>query len=438
MVLMAGLLAGCGIRRKKYENPITTNSQQPDKVLFDRAIGDIEHSRFEVARLTLQTLINTYPDSEYIAKAKLALADSWFRQGGTSGLAQAEAEYKDFITFFPTMEEAAESQKKVCQIHYQQMEKPDRDPIHALKAEAECRQFLVQFPNSKFVPSVEQMLREVQEVRAEAEYRVGAQYSRKGSYRAAATRLSGLSDQYPLYSKADDALWLLGDAYSKMGKNFEEKSARAYSRLVKEYPLSAHFNDARDKLSDMNRPIPDPDQTALVRMQYEVDNREKPGMVSRTMGIFSRKPDVSPAAKSGKPTMVVAAPTIPEGVPVPAATGTAVSADVGAQTITGPSALDTQPDARRGLVPSGSSSSAAPAAGAAPAGTAADPASSTSPSGNSPAAPASGSAAPAGASNEVTASAATSSGQAANGASPAAGSQAATKKKKKGRFLKIL
>jgi len=76
LILVAAVAGGCA-RRKKYENPIQTNSQQPDKILFDRAIGDVERSRFEVARLTLQTLINTYPDSEYIAKAKLAIADSW-------------------------------------------------------------------------------------------------------------------------------------------------------------------------------------------------------------------------------------------------------------------------------------------------------------------------------------------------------------------------
>src|SRR6201993_5026665 len=116
LAALAGLLSSCGIRRKKYENPISKDTQQPDKVLFDKAINDIEHSRYEIARLTLNTLINTYDQSEYLAKAKLALADSWYREGGTSGLAQAEAEYKDFITFFPTMEEAAESQKKVCQI----------------------------------------------------------------------------------------------------------------------------------------------------------------------------------------------------------------------------------------------------------------------------------------------------------------------------------
>src|ERR1019366_3804115 len=146
VLAVAVLLGGCGIRRKKYTNPITKDTQQPDKVLFDKAINDIEHSRFEIARLLLQNLINTYDTSEYLAKAKLAIADAWFREGGSHGLAQAEAEYKDFILFYPAMEEAAEAQEKVCDIHYKQMEKADRDPMHALRAEDECRQLLVQFP----------------------------------------------------------------------------------------------------------------------------------------------------------------------------------------------------------------------------------------------------------------------------------------------------
>ena len=124
---LAVVLTSCGFRRKKYENPITKDTQQPDKVLFDKAIKDIEKGRYEVARLTLNTLINTYDTSEFLAKAKLAIADSWFREGGSHGLAQAEAEYKDFILFYPTLEEAAEAQEKVCMIHFKQMEKADRD-----------------------------------------------------------------------------------------------------------------------------------------------------------------------------------------------------------------------------------------------------------------------------------------------------------------------
>src|SRR5215813_2415372 len=167
VVSTAFLTVSCG-HHKKYENPIAKDTQQPDKQLFDKSIRDIEKGRYEVARLTLNTLVNTYDTSEYLAKAKLAIADSWFREGGTHGLAQAEAEYKDFILFYPTMEEAAESQKKICDIHYRQMEKADRDPNNALRAEQECRQLVVQFPNSKFIPETTQELREIQEVLAEA------------------------------------------------------------------------------------------------------------------------------------------------------------------------------------------------------------------------------------------------------------------------------
>src|SRR5450432_2035498 len=145
VLLVAALSTSCG--KKKYENPITKDTQQPDKVLFDKSIKDIEHGRYEVARLTLNTLINTYDTSEFLAKAKLAIADSWYREGGLHGLAQAEAEYKDFILFYPTMEEAAESQERICDIHYKQMQKADRDPNDSLRAEQECKQLVTQFPN---------------------------------------------------------------------------------------------------------------------------------------------------------------------------------------------------------------------------------------------------------------------------------------------------
>jgi outer membrane protein assembly factor BamD len=55
-------------------------------------------------------LINTYATSEYQARAKLAIAVSWLREGDARSLAQAEAEYRDFIQFYPDMKQAAELQ----------------------------------------------------------------------------------------------------------------------------------------------------------------------------------------------------------------------------------------------------------------------------------------------------------------------------------------
>ena len=138
---------------KKSVNPLANiGSKQPDKVLFDKAMEAMKHNRFDVARMTLQTLINTYPDSEFIARAKLAEGDSWYAEGGTASLAQAEQVYRDFETFFPNMPEAAEAQLKIANIQYQQMEKSDRDYTHAKRAEDEYRNLIMQYPdNAKLV-----------------------------------------------------------------------------------------------------------------------------------------------------------------------------------------------------------------------------------------------------------------------------------------------
>ena len=93
------LLAGCG--RNAAVNAPGSDLDEPDKVLYDRAKHELERNRYTVARLALQTLINTYPDSEYLPQAKFGLAESFYREGTTSMLNQSETEFKDYITFFP-------------------------------------------------------------------------------------------------------------------------------------------------------------------------------------------------------------------------------------------------------------------------------------------------------------------------------------------------
>ncbi|MCU1327425.1 MAG: uptake lipoprotein-like protein [Bryobacterales bacterium] len=342
------LLCGFGFpfRRKKYETPISKDTLQPDKVLFDRAIKNIEKGNYEVARLTLNTMINTYDTSEFLAKAKLAIADSWYREGGSHGLAQAEAEYKDFILFYPNMEESAESQYKVCQIHYKQMEKADRDSSQAIRTEDECRQVLVQFPNSKFAKNAEQLLRNAQEVLADKGYRAGDFYHHKGSFPAAASRFTFVTSQYPLYSAADEAYWQLADSYKRMGDRFESQEADALSKIVKEYPLSEHVDGAKERLTAMKRAIPEADPASYARMKYELENRHKAGTLSKVLGVMSGKPDTGMAAKMGAPAMAAVRPAVPVSVPVVAAGGATGVSDVAAGVVSDTSQLDQAKDAR--------------------------------------------------------------------------------------------
>ncbi len=321
VALLLALTVAC--TNKKSVNPLANvGSKQPDKVLFDRAMDAMKHNRFDVARMTLQTLINTYPDSEFVARAKLAVADSWYAEGGSTAMQQAEIEYKDFRTFFPNMPEAAEAQLKVANIHYEALEKPDRDYTHAMRAEEEYRALIQDYPDSKLVPRAKQRLREVQEVLAEREFEIGRFYYLRLAYPAAIARLKTLVDRYPLYSGADQALYLLGQSYEaeinvvrknarmdevtkgRMIEELTKDASEAYGRIIRRYPAMDRSLDAKARLEALHQPVPRPTRAALELNKKEEASRHETGTVSSMLNGFEKHPDVAKASHVGDPTMV--------------------------------------------------------------------------------------------------------------------------------------
>ncbi|HYL86500.1 MAG TPA: outer membrane protein assembly factor BamD [Candidatus Angelobacter sp.] len=293
--------------KKKKVNKSTSedNNAEPDKILYDKAMDNIKHGRHEVGRLNLQTLINTYPDSEYLAKAKLAIADSYYKEGGTANTTQAIQAYLDFGVFFPMMPEAAYAQLQVAMAHFRQMEKPDRDRSEARAAEDAFQTFLQKYPNDPLAPKAEQQLREVQEVLAEGDYRIGYfYYYTKGDKRAAASRLILVVNRYPLYSKADHALWMLGNIWE--GTEKKEFAVPYYAKIVRDYPLSALAPQAKDRLKALKAPIPQPDPKAVAWMTAEKNApRQHDSLASKPMALFRAGPkqELYAASKTGAPTM---------------------------------------------------------------------------------------------------------------------------------------
>jgi outer membrane protein assembly factor BamD len=312
-------------KKKAYDlnaNPLAgVQSKQPDKELYDKAMVAMKKGRYDVARLDLQTLLNTYPESEYRMRAKLSVGDTWFKEGGSAALTQAEAEYEDFITFFPNAPEAAEAKMKVADIYYQQMEKPDRDFTNAQQAEREYREMINMFPDSTLVPRAKQKLRDVQEVLAEREFGIGSYYESREDYVAAIARLETVADAYPLYSRSDQVLLGIGDAYAGEAHNvmvapglpgairerlhtmYEDKAAQAYAKVITRYPMAPHVEDARDRLVAMNRPVPEPTEAAIAESDAEERSRQPLHFTDKTMDLIKRGPTVVEAVHVGEPTL---------------------------------------------------------------------------------------------------------------------------------------
>jgi outer membrane protein assembly factor BamD len=317
-------------KKKKTDlsaNPLgNVNSRQPDKELFDKAMVAMKKGKFDVARLDLQTLLNTYPDTEYAMRAKLAVGDTWYKEGGSAALTQAEQEYKDFITFFPNTPEAAEAQMKVGDIYFQQMQKPDRDPQNVMHAETEYRQMIQQFPDSPLIPRAKQRLRDVQEVMAQRQFEIGQFYATHENWQATIARLQTVADSYPLFSHSDQTLITLGDAYvtqaqmagrlnlppkakAELLKAYNDRAADAYGRVVTRYAMAPHVEDAKDRLIAMGRPVPEPTQTQLAESEAEEGSRTPVKLKDRAMLLVKQGPTTVHAARVGEPTMTDTAQT---------------------------------------------------------------------------------------------------------------------------------
>ena len=312
---------------KKTDTLIGVDSKLPDKQLYDKAMEQTKKGHYDVARLDLQTLLNTYPDSQYQMRSKLAIADSWYKEGGTAALTQAEAEYADFRVFFPNAPEAAEAQMRIGDIYFRQMDKPDRDYAKAVHAQEEYRRMLTDYPDSTLVPDAKQRLREVQEVMATRESSIGAFYSTHANWPATIARYQTVVDSYPQFSHMDDVLVGLGDAYeaearyvrtlklpeagkARLEKNYDDLAAAAYRTVVLEHAASPHVEDARDRLAAMNLPIPAPTPDQMAASAALENSRRQYRLQDRLSLLILHKPDVVSAATSGEPPLTDAKPTL--------------------------------------------------------------------------------------------------------------------------------
>jgi outer membrane protein assembly factor BamD len=253
-------------------------------------------------------------------RAKLAIGDTWYKEGGSAALTQAESEYKDFITFFPNTPEAAEAQMKVGDIYFEQMEKPDRDPANAVHAEEEYRTMLQDFPDSPLIPRAKQRLREVQEVLAQRQFEIGQFYASREDWAGAIARLQTVADDYPLFSKSDQTLITLGDAYAteaqifnhsklpptaraELVKIYNNRAAAAWERVVIRYPMAPHVEDAKDRLIAMGRDVPEPTQAELAESEAEEGSRINVKLKDRALLLVKHGPSTVEAARVGEPTL---------------------------------------------------------------------------------------------------------------------------------------
>lgn len=262
---------------------------EPDRVLYERALKEMDRRNYTVARLHLQTLISTYQDSDFFSLAKYALAESLYREGGRENLDSAEAAYKDYIIYFPDSDLTDDAQLMVAMTHVRRVQRPDRDNTEARLAELELKEMIKSYPNSNLLEEAKQKLRDVDEILAEGSYKIANQYFLRKNYPASINRYTEIEEKWPDYSRMDLNQFNLGESYRLLrpAPNKDE-AGKYFSEVVSNYPSSARAKLAAQRLKDLSLPVPPPNPVAVAHPPQE-PNR---GMLGKTLGVFRSRPTV--------------------------------------------------------------------------------------------------------------------------------------------------
>lgn len=273
---LAILSAGCGGAKDKVANEAVPGR---DKELYEEAMTKLRKGRYDESRLMLNVVITSYPDSEYLPLAKLAIADSFYREGGSTALEQAIGGYKDFAQYFPTHPLNCQVKLKIAHSYMRQMNAFNRDASKARQAEFQLQATLQTCQASVLKPEIEENLKQVQQVLGLHELDIARFYfNNRQAYKSAEGRLTDIVKNYPYFTYRDEALYLLG--VSRIEQEQPEEAAVAFSDLVRTIPNSEFTAKAKEYLEKLGKPIPEPinDEAAPPR----------PGMMGRVGLILGR------------------------------------------------------------------------------------------------------------------------------------------------------
>jgi outer membrane protein assembly factor BamD len=235
------VLPACSSASKKP--PVGT--LEPDKFLWEHGTKDLNAKHWLTAREYFRQLMDSYPQSQYRADAKLGLADTYLGENSAESKVLAINEYREFLSFYPTHPRADYAQYKLGMAHYYQMFGPERDQTETREAVAELRTMVQKYPGSPLRSEAEKSLREARDRLSDAEYRVAYFYVKTQKFPPAAIdRFTALLKEDPEYSRRDAVYFYLAQSLLKVNRAAE---ALPYlDRLIKEFEQSEYLAQAKE------------------------------------------------------------------------------------------------------------------------------------------------------------------------------------------------
>lgn len=252
-VLLIAALAGCGAGgRDGGEVEYSTSAREN----YERGMDSLQDEEWLDAAKYFAFVKARFPYSKFAVLADLRIADAQF---GAGAYLEAVDGYKQFIKFHPTHEMVANGYAsfRIGEAFYKML--PDdwfltppsyeKDQSATVDALRELGSFVKSYPSSPFVERARKMYVVCAKALAAHEWYVARFYWKKDRPMGTVLRLRTLLKRYPDVGYDEEALWLLGKAYMRVGRPRDAQAT--FQTLVTKYPKHRRAADARSALGSL-------------------------------------------------------------------------------------------------------------------------------------------------------------------------------------------
>jgi len=81
---------------------IATLASNSDQVIWEAGQKATQKKQWEAARQYYKRIVEGFPQSEYGPACRLALGESYLKEGGTANIILSISEYREFLTLYPS------------------------------------------------------------------------------------------------------------------------------------------------------------------------------------------------------------------------------------------------------------------------------------------------------------------------------------------------
>jgi outer membrane protein assembly factor BamD len=234
-VLAMALLAACANKK-----PVI-----PAGTLWEEGNEAMKENAYEIAVEKYKALLDQYPFDENAEQAELKIAQAYYYG---ERYPEAIAAFADFERMHPTSQNLAEIEYRRGMAYVAQHKTADRDTQAITQAMASFKNIVDRYPTSPWADRARLRIQECRDILAEHDSGVAQFYLKRGSLRAAESRLSGLLTEYPDADATADALAVFAQAYAK--RDEPEEATLALAILAYHHPDTPLGADARSQLGD--------------------------------------------------------------------------------------------------------------------------------------------------------------------------------------------